>query len=207
MQSIFVEARNKAMELLDLTTNFELTGNKELGLPPIKEKLIDVTQLDVIKDTFEQYVEREFQYAEERMRRRGQTSIWPTHPFQWLIFLLFAWNEIWAMLVNPFMLLLFLFIAIVLFIAYQANGLGFSYFSFVEFFFSFLQIITQIGQKGLNCAINQLSSLQQGRNNNVQNSQQRFFHSDFDIKPAKANGEHDLYRHVTPGYITRSQSM
>ncbi|ETO26930.1 hypothetical protein RFI_10202 [Reticulomyxa filosa] len=126
IQSIFTNARDKTLALLAIATTFELADNKDLKLPPIKETLIDAERIEEIKDGFQRYADNEFRNAEERMRRREIGGIWPTHPIQWLILLFFAWNEIWAMLKNPFLLIMFLLIAMIAFVAYQAHSLGFT---------------------------------------------------------------------------------
>jgi len=191
IQSIFVQARDSALGLLNISKTFELEGNDDLKLRPIKEKLIDAEKLEEIKESFDRYADNEFRSAEERMRRREHGGILPTHPVQWLVLLFFAWNEIWAMLKNPLLLLIFIVVGMILFVAYQAHILG----------FNVQQVVVQMGEKGMQYVTNQLSFLQQRHESALQRTQSRGSrNSSASTASVGSNSEEGLVgNHVTPG--------
>jgi len=197
IQSIFANSRDKTLALLGIATTFELMGNVDLKLPLIKEKLLDAERLEEIKEAFERYADNEFRSAEERMRRREQGGIWPTHPLQWLILLFFAWNEIWAMLKNPFLLIMFLLVAIAAFVTYQAHSLG----------FNVKQVIFQMYERILQYFIGLLSSLQQKHESALQKSQSRFSRANSTSSVNSEEGEGDKDQPITSGHTTRDGSM
>jgi len=128
INDIFVQAKKKCLHTLKIFENMILTENTKFHLCAIRVRLLKAERINDIKNTFERYCDNEYRQIEEMIRRRESKKerfFSFSNPIIWVIFLCFAWNEIWSLLKNPLLLILFILGSIIMFILYSVHTLGF----------------------------------------------------------------------------------
>eukprot|EP01083_Nonionella_stella_P020617 57183_1 len=150
--ALFETAKTECLEILKLTEEIVLQANHELELDQIKLELFAQETLNDIRTQFLRVAESDYRRAQELIRRSTMTggAMLPTHPVTWLIFLMFAKNELWTMLTNPLYLILCVFGCAIITIGYQAHMYG----------FDVKTIVTGLFNKVVNVALAQLEAFQ-----------------------------------------------
>lgn len=165
LDEVFTTAKQKSLQILDMSTEMVLAGNEDLHLHQIKLKLLSADTADDIRTDFLRFADNEYRRAEGLIRNANMLGggILPSHPVTWAIFLFFAKDEIWSMLTNPLYLITFVLGAAILVIGYQAHVYG----------FDVQTIVMQMASKAVNVVLFKLEEFQRKQKEIQQRGQMR----------------------------------
>jgi len=152
LDEVFVAAKDRALSILKLCGQIALDENLDLGLQPIKLRLLSSSDLEEMKRSFSKFADDEYRRAQRDIQFSNTLGggILPTHPVTWAVFLFFAKDEIWSMLTNPLYLITVIVLVIGAAIAYQAHVYG----------FDVQTIVMQMATKGAQIAMAKLEEFQ-----------------------------------------------